>query len=121
MIRLVLPQSYIDIENEELEYIDGGLDIISVKWAAAIINTAIGAVVGSIGISGYIAAYGRAQARRIFTRTVVSRLSAWGAGKLAMWASGAIEVALNVLDMGTTIANYIDRYDYAPNNGWLSI
>jgi|BioPla2DNA2_1021312.scaffolds.fasta_scaffold11799_8 hypothetical protein len=121
MSRLVLPQSYINIENDELAYIDGGLDIISVGWAATIINTAIGAAVGAIGISGYIAAYGRSQAKLIFTRTVGSKLAAWGCAKLSVYVSLAVDMALGYLDIGTKIAKYIDRYDYAPNNGWLSI
>ena len=120
-MQLKLPNKYINIESDEMIYIDGGFDIISVRFAGAIINTALCAAVGAIGISGFIVAYGKTQAKRIFTRTIASKLAAWGCPKLAVALSGAIATALNYLDVGTNIAKYIDKYDYKPNNGWLSI
>lgn len=59
--------------------------------------------------------------KRIFTVTAASKLAAWGATKLSVSLSAAVTIALNYSDIGTNIAKYIDKYDYAPNNGWLSI
>ena len=42
-----------------MEYIDGGWDIISVKLAGAIFNTAISIATGGLGASGYVAIFGR--------------------------------------------------------------
>lgn len=121
---LKMPSNYVDIEREEMGYINGGhKDIIAVWLAGALINTAITAATG-VGVSGiraFIARYGAAQAKRIFTATVVSRLTAWGAGGLASTVSTAVDVALGAADMGSSIAHYIDAHDAYRNNGWITI
>ncbi|MCY8698786.1 hypothetical protein MOD68_05480 [Bacillus spizizenii] len=94
---------------------------VGVKVAGAILNTAIGfAVGGGVGaIQSFIIKKGKKQAQKIFTRTVTSRLKAWGAKKLAVSVGVCVSVALNYLDIGTQIAKQLDKRDKRPNNGWV--
>ncbi|WP_430534828.1 hypothetical protein [Listeria rocourtiae] len=96
---------------------------ISVRWVGAILNTAIGFVVGGgVGaIQSFIIKKGKREAKKLFSRTVVSRLKAWGAKKLAVSVGVAVTVALNYLDIGTQIAKQLDKRDKRPNNGYVDI
>ena len=94
---------------------------ISNKLAGALLNGAIGfAVGGGVGaIQGFILKKGKEEAKKLFTRTVVSRLKAWGAPKLAFAVGASVIVALNYLDIGNQIAKQIDKRDKRPNNGYI--
>ncbi|GKU82588.1 hypothetical protein [Niallia sp. NCCP-28] len=96
---------------------------VGVKLAGAIFNTAIGfAVGGGVGaIQAYILKKGKKEAARIFTKTVTSRLKAWGAKKLALIVGVSVTTALNYLDIGTNIARQIDKRDSKKNNGYIDI
>jgi len=96
---------------------------IGVNLAGSLINVAIGvAVGGGVGaIQGFIIAKGKKEAQRMFTKTVVSKLTAWGAPKLALFAGAAVAVAMDYSDIGTKIAKYIDSKDNRPKNGWIDI
>lgn len=96
---------------------------IPVRFAGAVFNTVIGfAVGGGVGaIQSFIIHKGKQAAQRVFTRTVVSRLKAWGAVKLAVTVGVCVNVALNYLDLGTQIAKQLDKRDRRPNNGWVDI
>lgn len=96
---------------------------ISVKWAGAVLNAAIGfAVGGGVGaIQSFIIKKGKREAEKLFTRTVTSRLKAWGAKKLATVVGAAVTIALNYLDIGTQIAKQLDKRDKRPNNGYVDI
>lgn len=96
---------------------------VGVKFAGAVFNTAIGfAVGGGVGaIQAYIIHKGKEEARKLFTRTVTSRLKAWGAKKLAISVGICVTVALNYMDIGTQIAKQLDKRDKIPNNGWINI
>ncbi|MFW0807837.1 hypothetical protein [Bacillus pumilus] len=96
---------------------------VSVRFAGAVFNAVIGfAVGGGVGvIQSFIIKKGKAEAKRIFTKTVSSRLKAWGAKKLAVSIGVAVAIALNYLDIGTQIAKQLDKRDKRPNNGWVDI
>ena len=96
---------------------------IGVKVAGAILNTAIGfAVGGGVGaIQAFIIKKGKKEAERLFTKTVVSRLKAWGAPKLALIVGACVVTALNYLDVGTQIAKQLDKRDKRPNNGYVDL
>lgn len=96
---------------------------VGVKFAGAVFNGAIGfAVGGGVGaIQSFILKKGKKEAQKLFTRTVVSRLKAWGAPKLALTVGACVTVALNYLDVGTTIAKEIDKRDKRPKNGWIDL
>lgn len=66
---------------------------VGVKFAGAVFNGAIGfAIGGGVGaIQAFIIKKGKKEAEKLFTKTVVSRLKAWRAPKLA-YATGACEL-----------------------------
>ncbi|MED5051002.1 RHS repeat-associated core domain-containing protein [Anoxybacillus rupiensis] len=122
------PQSlnqYAYTKNNPVMYIDssGHLRIIGVNLAGSIFNFAIGAAVGggTGAIQAFIIKKGKEAAKRLFYKTVVSRLQAWGANKLAWIVGFAVGVALDYLDIGTMIAKEIDKRDKHPKNGWIDI
>lgn len=92
---------------------------LSVKAAGAVFNTTIGIAVGVGAIQAYIIKKGKDEAERLFTRTIVSRLKAWGAPKLALIVGVCVTTALNYLDIGTNIASQIDKRDSNKNNGYV--
>lgn len=115
--------------NAELSDIETGTMVqaraVQVKLknniAGALIDVAIGTAVGggTVAVRAFIIKKGKKEAARVFTRTVKSRLIAWGAPKLAVSAGIAVEVALSALDLGNTIAKQIDKRDKRPNNGYI--
>lgn len=94
---------------------------IGANFAASAINVALGlAVGGGVGaIQAYIISKGKKEAQRLFTRTVTSKLKAWGANKLAWAVGGAVSFAMDYGNIGSAVANYLDRKDHKPNNGWI--
>jgi hypothetical protein len=96
---------------------------ISVKAAGAVFNTVIGiAVGGGVGaIQSFIIKKGKDAAQKLFTRTVVSRLKAWGAPKLALVVGVSVATALNYMDIGTNIAKQIDMRDSKKKSGYIEI
>lgn len=100
------------------------VNIISVKWAAAAFNTAISVAIGGVAagaIQAYVRRVGAKAAARIFTKTIASRLKAWGANKLAVGIGVAVNIFINYFDIGTAIAKWIDARDKRPNNKWITI
>jgi hypothetical protein len=96
---------------------------IGVNLAGSILNVAIGAAIGGgVGaIQAYIIKKGKQEAQRLFTKTVTSRLKAWGANKLAVAVGASVAIALDYMDVGTMIAKQLDKRDIRPNNGWIDI
>ncbi|EUJ35495.1 hypothetical protein BTHER_08492, partial [Brochothrix thermosphacta DSM 20171 = FSL F6-1036] len=87
--------------------------LMSTRWAGTILNVAIGmAVSGGVGaFADYIRRKGKKEAARVFSRTVKSRLTAWGAPKLAWAVVGAVTFTLNFSGVGGMIAKQIDKRD----------
>jgi hypothetical protein len=92
---------------------------IGVNFAASAINVALGLIAGGgVGaIQAYMVSVGKKEAARIFTATVTSKLIAWGFPKLAAFAGAAVTFAMDYLDIGAKIAQYLDSIDSNPNNG----
>lgn len=95
---------------------------ISNKIVAAGINVAIGVAIGGsvAGLSAFIKKAGVREARKIFTRTLTTRLKAWGLKSLSKVVPTAVGFAFTLLDPGTAIAEYLDSKDHKPNNGQLN-
>ena len=96
---------------------------VSVKFAAATFNTLFGMAVGGVagGVSQFIIKKGKKEAQRIFTKTVVSRLKAWGAPKLAVAVGAGSAWAMNYMDLGTGLAKWIDARDSKPKNDYIEL
>jgi hypothetical protein len=96
---------------------------VSVKLAGSIFNVSLGfAAGGGVGaIQAYIVNKGKKEAKRIFTKTIVSKIKAWGAPKLAATVGIAVGVAMDYSNIGGAIAKQIDKRDKHPNNGWIDI
>lgn len=94
---------------------------IGADFAASAINVALGiAVGGGVGaIQAYIISKGKKEAQRLFTKTVTSKLKAWGANKLAWAIGGAVGFAMDYGNIGSAVTKYLDRKDSKPNNGWI--
>ncbi len=121
---LQLPSSFVDVERDEMEYVEGGHTDIIPDWVlGTAINVGIGFLTDGIasGVAGFIRAKGLAQAEKIFTATVTSKLAAFGLSKLAGWVVPAVSFAMCAADIGGTIARYIDAHDAYPNDGWITI
>lgn len=75
----------------------------------------------TIAIQAYIAKKGKKEAQKIFSKTDVSKLKAWGLKSLAAFVGTAVWVALDYSDVGTKIMKFLDSKDSKPNNGWVNI
>ncbi|WP_176717801.1 hypothetical protein, partial [Brochothrix thermosphacta] len=123
-----LEETHLSMLDKTANFITGdkkvqAFRLMSTRWAGAILNTAIGfAAGGGVGvIASYIRSKGKKEAARVFSRTVKSRLIAWGAPKLA-WAVGvSVGLAMNYSDVGGMIAKQIDKRDKKKNNGYIDI
>jgi hypothetical protein len=92
--------------------------------AAAAINVAIDAVLISAGVGSAVALakkVGMKEAKKLFTRTLKSKLKAWGLGTLAVTLPTAIDFIFNLLDPGTAIAEFLDSKDSYPDNGYIDL
>lgn len=86
---------------------------------ASAINVALGmAVGGGIGsIQAFIRQSGTEASKRLFYKTIKTKILSWGANQFA-WAAGfGAELVFGILDPGTRIAQWLDSIDYIPNNG----
>lgn len=90
--------------------------------AAAAINVAIGMVVGGgiTKVSAYVKKVGVQEAKKMFSKTIETKLKAWGLKNLSKILPVATTYVLSLLDPGTAIAKLIDRHDVKPNNGQIN-
>lgn len=92
--------------------------------AIAAINVVINAVLLSVGVNSVQALLrevSTSQARKLFTRNLKTKLSAWGLQKLATFLPFAVDFIFNLLNPAEAIVNYLDSIDDFPNNGYLDI
>lgn len=90
--------------------------------AAAAINTVIDLALLSAGVTSVAALIkkiGLKEARRLFTKTLTSKLKAWGLAALATSLPFAVNFIFNLLNPGAKIAEYLDSVDDFPNNGYI--
>ena len=128
---LQLPNSFVDIDSDEMEYVEGGLG--APNWlVGGAINTAITALTGgtagaaAASLRGLAKKYGAQAAKTMFSKQLKKKLMAKGiaaglASGIASAASGAFSVMSWALDPGGEAAKWIDARDPRPNNGWCDI
>lgn len=93
------------------------------RVAGAAFNVVLGLVVGGgLGaITAYIKQKGKNAASQMFGRTLKTKLTQWGAPKLAIAVTGVTLYAVAYLDPGNAIAKRLDKLDKKPNNGYVDM
>lgn len=123
----VLPQNYVELTEDEMMYLDGGISLPDSVVGFAInsgINFALAVWMGGGG--GYalaraaIARIGAGQATRFFTRALTRFVSIRIANAIGGGIVGTI-LGVGSLSVGGVIAKNWDAHDRHKNNGWVDI
>lgn len=116
---LQLPSSYVDIDREEMEYIDGGINISNgvISFAANMaFNAALGG--GTIGsVRAVVRALGKQGSINVAKKVLTKWVSVRVANKVAGFLGGQIMSYLS-FSVGDFIAKALDRYDGVENGVW---
>ncbi|MFL8951454.1 hypothetical protein [Helcococcus kunzii] len=112
----VVPQSQMALASIEFA--------IPNNVVATAVNTAVSLIVGgatSAAIRAYILKKGARVAVNELTKAVVSKL--WAVGIKEVTGIGTIirVVIKNVLDPGSTVAEWLDKRDHKPRNGFVDV
>lgn len=115
-----------DVNNKFILFAGSWLPDIKIEndIVAAAINVAIDMTLVAVGVDSVVALVkkvGIKEARKIFTKTLASKLTAWGLGVLTTALPVAVDFIFNLLDPGSKIAKYLDSKDDFPGNGYLDI
>lgn len=97
---------------------------ISNDYVSAAIGVVINGVLVASGVGSVTALVrkiGVAEAKKIFTKTLKSKLTAWGCGVLAVYLPKMVDYVMSVLSPEDKIAEYLDSIDDYPNDGYLDI
>ena len=118
---LQLPMSFVDVDRDEMEYVDGGSGFSNwffyVDNVGAIINTVIGSVLPLGGITAFFAKKGVANAARYLQGFIVNKLKSIGLTVAGGTIFYGIQWAVNYFNPGLRFAKLIDSVDKSPNNG----
>ena len=118
---LQLPNSYVDVDRDEMEYVDGGSAFtdwfFSVNNIGNILNTVISLAIPAGGIAAYISRVGTRTAARYLEGAIVNKLKCIGLAAAAAAAPGIIGYVLNSLNVGLKLAQALDSIDHCRNNG----
>ena len=126
---LQLPNNYVEIDRDEMEYVDGGLSIPNWLVAGAV-NWTIDAVVGAATGGGALALrslakrYGLAAAKTIFSSSLKKRLMAKAiSASISYYMCGFVGVAYEIMcwasDPGSKFAEWLNSRDSNPyNESW---
>lgn len=122
---LQLPSSYVDIDREEMEYIDGGAwnSVSNIGFAIDALIWAGGIVTGTIGIVGSVREILRRNAKGLVvqsTRILLQKVGLSAAGFLASNIVAGLELFLNV-SLGQGIAMALDRIDKKRYSGAIEL
>ncbi|UZW15572.1 hypothetical protein OSC52_06960 [Clostridium pasteurianum] len=129
-LALQMPSNYVDIEREEMEYVDGGGRICSVQTAGYWIDGAIIAISWALGLGSAVSAIkagGAALVKKVGIRT--ARRMAQDAFRKACWFLSVgtiysmVDFALTVSgsSIGSIAANFLDRIDAKRYSTWIEI
>lgn len=122
---LVMPSSYVDIDCEEMEYIDGGVwnSVSNIGRAIDIAIWAGGIVTGTIGLVGSVKEILRRNARGLVvqsTKALLTKVGLSAAGFLASSIVSGLTLFLN-MSLGGGIAMALDMVDKNRNNGKVEL
>lgn len=123
---LALPTSYVEVDNEEMEYVDGGG--IGKHWynSTGVVGTALDVVI--IAVTGEIGAFSTIAARKYIksimgknvSRTIARKLTAYVGSAVAGLFTSALNIAMTIggTSLGGIIAEAMDRVD-GKNDGYI--
>lgn len=122
-MRMVLPASYVAIEQEEMMYLDGGLSLY--KWVvSAPINIAFNASLGGGAVSlalGVIRAGGTAAFKKTLVKAIGKFVAVQTANRIAGRVVNSLAGFASWSSIGGAIANIWDKFDQKPNNNRLNL
>lgn len=127
---LQLPNNFVDIDREEMEYVDGGRTICSVETAGNWIDAAIIGISWAMGLGSAVQAIragGAAFAKKVGIRT--ARRMAQDALKKACWSLSAgtiyamVDFTLTAMgsSVGSIAARFLDTIDRNRYSGTIDI
>lgn len=128
---LAMPSSYVDIDRDEMEYVDGELG--APNWlVAGAVNWVISGLIAGVTGGGALALrtlasrYGKSAAKTIFSNKLKKQLmakaiSAGIASGICSLVGAAFEVMMWAADPGTKFATWFDSRDPRKNNTWCDI
>jgi len=124
-MELVLPKQYVELEQEEMMYLDGGANgwwnsVSTVGTAIDVALIAIGLGV-SIKTGNALAKLLKSNAGKELTRTVRAKITKLFGTSAGAAVSAAIDVALTITgtSIGNLIAKGIDYIDVRKRNGYV--
>lgn len=120
--QLQFPTSFVEIDRDEMEYVDGGaIGVWKAGWWIDTGITVVGAVVGLVGIAGGVREILRRNAKGLIIQATSKALR-----KAGLSAGGwAVSTMVGMLErfadfsIGVAIAKAWDRIDGYPNDGEL--
>jgi len=127
---LQMPTNFVDIDMDEMEYIDGGWQVCTVETAGYWIDGAIIALSYAMGLGSAVSAIragGAAFAKKVGIRT--ARRMAEEAFRKACWFLSAGTI-YNMVDFALTVsgasiggieASFVDRIDKNRYNGYIDV
>lgn len=123
---LQLPTSYVDIDSDEMEYVDGGG--LGKEWYNSVKAVGIYADVAIIAISGGMGAFSTIAARNYIrsiigkevSRRIARKLTAYVGSAVAGLFTSSLDIALTIVgtSLGGIIAEAMDRVD-GKNDGYV--
>ena len=122
---LQLPNNYVEIDRDEMEYVDGGQwnSVANVGRALDIVIWAGGVVTGIVGIVGSVREILRRNARGLVVQATKPLLAKVGLSAAGFAASSIVSGLLLFLDLslGEAIANVLDRIDKNRYSGAIEL
>ncbi len=117
-MELVLPKNYVEIEEEEMMYLDGGWQFTGLynSVVAFGINAIVNGIMGGETASTVMRILGSNRTRNEIAKYAAKYLGARAANSLAGRIVSAI-FGFSSWSIGSACAKLWDKYDTNPNNG----
>ena len=121
---LQLPQNYVELEQEEMMYLDGGFGIPN--WTVAVaINAGVNLVInkftggGAFALIASLKSAGKTRIVRKLTAGIGRFMSTQAANRIAGTVANFLFGGIGISSVGNVVARNLDARDRRPNNGWV--
>lgn len=127
---LKLPVNYVDIDREEMEYVDGGWTVCSVDTAGSWIDGAIIAASWAMGLGSAVSVLrsgGKALVKKVgarMARSIVQkgvRKALWFLSAGTAYAVADFVLTVSGSSIGKIAAQCIDSFDRNRYNGYIDV